>query len=218
MFCRNLGRKKVKKKSSFKDRIVMILVFSLILTGSIIGIYSYIHSKMALLELMEQRINRELDFFNEVTKNNRFIYDSESDFRSSLQSFVDEQSKDFTEDGYSSNFYLIDGNEIFSLTDASNITFSKELLSNIKQDKDGIIHTYLNGKLHTLGFQNIQELEAIYTIVIPQEDYLQSIELYKIIIPIVTTLLVIFTSILMTIFINPFNAQLRMSETIAKRE
>lgn len=196
----------------------MILVFSLILTGSIIGIYSYIHSKMALLELMEQRINRELDFFNEVTKNNRFIYDSESDFRSSLQSFVDEQSKDFTEDGYSSNFYLIDGNDIFSLTDASNITFSKELLSNIKQDKDGIIHTYLNGKLHTLGFQNIQELEAIYTIVIPQEDYLQSIELYKIIIPIVTTLLVIFTSILMSIFINPFHAQLRMLETIAKRE
>jgi len=173
---------------------------------------------MALLELMEQRINRELDFFNEVTKNNRFIYDSESDFRSSLQSFVDEQSKDFTEDGYSSNFYLIDGNDIFSLTDASNITFSKELLSNIKQDKDGIIHTYLNGKLHTLGFQNIQELEAIYTIVIPQEDYLQSIELYKIIIPIVTTLLVIFTSILMSIFINPFHAQLRMLETIAKRE
>jgi len=196
----------------------MILVFSLILTGSIIGIYSYIHSKMALLELMEQRINRELDFFNEVTKNNRFIYDSESDFRSSLQSFVDEQSKDFTEDGYSSNFYLIDGNDIFSLTDASNITFSKELLSNIKQGKDGIIHTYLNGKLHTLGFQNIQELEAIYTIVIPQEDYLQSIELYKIIIPIVTTLLVIFTSILMSIFINPFHAQLRMLETIAKRE
>ena len=196
----------------------MILVFSLILTGSIIGIYSYIHSKMALLELMEQRINRELDFFNEVTKNNRFIYDSESDFRSSLQSFVDEQSKDFTEDGYSSNFYLIDGNDIFSLTDASNITFSKELLSKIKQDKDGIIHTYLNGKLHTLGFQNIQELEAIYTIVIPQEDYLQSIELYKIIIPIVTTLLVIFTSILMTIFINPFNDQLRMLETIAERE
>lgn len=196
----------------------MILVFSLILTGSIIGIYSYIHSKMALLELMEQRINRELDFFNEVTKNNRFIYDSESDFRSSLQSFVDEQSKDFTEDGYSSNFYLIDGNDIFSLTDASNITFSKELLSNIKQGKDGIIHTYLNGKLHTLGFQNIQELEAIYTIVIPQEDYLQSIELYKIIIPIVTTLLVIFTSILMSIFINPFHAQLRMLETIAERE
>lgn len=196
----------------------MILVFSLILTGTIIGTFSYIHSKMAMLELMEQRITREVDFFNEVAKRNRFIYDSESDFRNSLQYFVDEQSNGFTEDGYSSNFYLIDGNEIFNLTETSNITFSEELLFNIKQDKDGIIHTYLNGKLHTLGFQNIQELEAIYTIVIPQEDYLQSIELYKIIIPIVTTLLVIFTSILMTIFINPFNAQLRILEIIPEKK
>ena len=196
----------------------MILVFSLILTGTIIGTFSYIHSKMAILELMEQRINREVDFFNEVAKNNRFIYDSENDFRNSLQSFVDEQSKGFTEDGYSSNFYLIDGNEIFNLTEASNITFSEELLFNIKQDKDGIIHTYLNGKLHTLGFQNIQELEATYTIVIPQKDYLQSMDLFKIFIPIVTTLLVIFTSILMTIFINPFNAQLRMLEKIPEKK
>lgn len=195
------------KNLSLRDRILLIMISFIVATTSFIGYFSLNQSKSSLLHLMEQRIEREVALFYEVAQTNMFVFVSnEEAYDSSLKSFVKKQRSEMLQDKLTSHYFIVknDAANEFIPSGGNKLQFTEELLQQIQETKAGTIHAEISGQTYTLGYRNIQEIQGIFLIAIPQEDYLFPIKKMTTAIMLTVAIVLVIAIVLIALIIKHF--------------
>ncbi|PLR76998.1 methyl-accepting chemotaxis protein [Bacillus sp. V3-13] len=163
---------------SLQARLLAIILSLLLVTVSSIAYISFVKSKETTVQLMEQRLEKEAETISEMAKNLMLIYvGKEEKFSEKMEQVIKSQDAGLAQDDLKGEYFLINekGAEPFQVSRNSKLSFPESILTEIRSLEKGIVHREINGQLYTISFYNIQELNGIYTIVIPQQLYLKNI-------------------------------------------
>lgn len=172
------GQERSIQKLSLGTRL-FILFFSLLIASVVsAGASSYMQAKNMAIDTIESRLGREAEIMGYIAENLKFVYVSDEEyFRQQLEVNVRSQQKKLENDGITSDFYYIaDGKATpFKVSQKSGSPFTKETITSIQKEKNGIIHENMNGSAYTIAFQEIKEINGIYVLLIPTDTYMQPV-------------------------------------------
>ena len=163
--------------SSFTLGTRLLLLFITLLMVSVVtvGVSSYMKAKNMAVETVEHRLEREAQLIGYIAENLKFVYVSDEEyFRQQLESNVRSQQKKLKDDGIASDFFYISEGKAapFNVSKKSEYTFSDSQIKSIQQSKNGVIHSEVNGQDYTIAFNELNEINGIYVIVIPTSTYM----------------------------------------------
>ncbi|WP_281203238.1 methyl-accepting chemotaxis protein [Cytobacillus kochii] len=165
-------------KLSLQARLLIIVITILLFSATVVTMISISKSKETIIGFMEQRLDKETSYIYEIAQNLLLIYiDDENEYTTKLNQVIRRQESQLAQDGFSAYFFLINQNgaDPFSVSENRPINFPDNVVETITQQQNGIIERDMNGETYTIAFRNIQELKGIYTIAIPQSQYLQTL-------------------------------------------
>ncbi|PLR72643.1 methyl-accepting chemotaxis protein [Bacillus sp. UMB0728] len=170
--------KNLMARMPLQFRLLFLTLGLLVAAISAVAYISYEKSKDTAVELMEQRLERETKTFYQLAQNLMFIYvGKEDEFSKKVNQVLKGQEAELAKDGLHGEYFLISGGkaEAFDVSKKSSLKFPEKLLAGIQETKTGIAHENLNGKEYTLSYHNVQELNGVFLIAIPQEQYLHNV-------------------------------------------
>ncbi|MGM0853148.1 MAG: methyl-accepting chemotaxis protein [Bacillota bacterium] len=165
-------------KLSLKNRLLIVILLLVAITGSTIGGISYIKSKQATIHLMEQRLDREVTSMSDIAQSLMLLYiGKQEQFEKKLDDVIMKQDAALIQDNIEAQFFFIKDSKAvpFSVSKRSELRFEKPLIDRIENLEKGTIQTTIKGEPYTLAFHSIQELQGEYVMVVPQEEYMQDI-------------------------------------------
>lgn len=178
---------KVKRRNSMAEikwlksiplsvRLNVLVLVLLISSISIVGFTSYQKASETTIEMIEKRLIREVNTTAEISENLMFAYvGDEQEFNKRFNKQVlTKQSSQLIQDGLPTDFFVVTEAEAkpLPISENSQLTFTEDLITQIKEKDNGIIHTKINGEDFTLSFKQIQELKGIFLLVVPTESYM----------------------------------------------
>nr|WP_083388478.1 methyl-accepting chemotaxis protein [Anaerobacillus isosaccharinicus]MBA5587802.1 methyl-accepting chemotaxis protein [Anaerobacillus isosaccharinicus]QOY34041.1 methyl-accepting chemotaxis protein [Anaerobacillus isosaccharinicus] len=123
---------------------------------------------------------REVNVADEVAANLMYAYigDEEGFLKRFEKRVIPNQAAELIQDGLDPDFFLIkdDVATPFPISRNSSVLFSENLIANILQKDNGILHSNINGISYTLAFKQVQELKGTIILIVPTNDYLGPIE------------------------------------------
>ncbi|MGD6876577.1 methyl-accepting chemotaxis protein [Bacillus infantis] len=170
--------KNLMARMPLQFRLLFLTLGLLIAAISAVAYISYEKSKDTAIELMEQRLERETKTFYQLAQNLMFIYvGKEDEFSKKVNQVLKGQEAELAKDGLHGEYFLISEGkaEAFDVSKKSSLKFPENLLAGIQETKTGIAHENLNGQEYTLSYHNVQELNGVFLIAIPQEQYLHNV-------------------------------------------
>lgn len=192
--------KKIKQKDGLSLRNRILIVFITLLTIAIIavGFSSYNIAKNNIVKSIEDRLYSEASLMSEIASNLKFMYISdEAYFMQQLQASIRTQKEKLAHDGITSDYFYISGNETvpFNISKESLPEIPETIITEILEEKDGILHQAINGEKYTLSFLEMEEIEGIYVTIVPSSSYMQNINQMAYVMVAVMTVSVIITTI-----------------------
>ncbi|WP_341983527.1 methyl-accepting chemotaxis protein [Rossellomorea oryzaecorticis] len=154
------------------------MLFTVVVTGAIIGSLSYTHSKKNAIHLMEQRLEREVTSINDIAQSLMLLYVGNPDqFEKQLNKIIKKQDSALIQDDLKGEYFLVQDQKAtpFAVSKNTKLQFPEELIEEIEKNEKGTVQRTINGKKYTLAYHTIQELQGEYVIVIPQENYMKGV-------------------------------------------
>ncbi|WNS74312.1 methyl-accepting chemotaxis protein [Bacillus sp. DTU_2020_1000418_1_SI_GHA_SEK_038] len=165
-------------KITLQSRLLVLILGLLLLTVSSIAYISYGKSKDTAVNLIEQRLIKEVKSIYDLSQNLMLIYvGNEDKFNKKMNQVIKSQDAQLAQDGLSGSFFLINekGASPFQISKNTKIKFSQSTIDKIMKKQNGLIHQNIEGDHYTISFQSVQELKGIYVIAIPQSQYLKEV-------------------------------------------
>ena len=217
-----------KNKNNFSNRLnlgtrlLVLFVSLLMLSIGAVGASSYIKAKETTVETIENRLEREAELMGYIAQNLNFVYVSDKEyFMQQLEVNVRTQQKKLKSDGISSDFfYIVDGKATpFKVSEKSDNFLADGTINKIRKVKNGVLHEKMNGKDYTVAFQEMEEINGTFVLLIPTNSYMISINemAYYTLIVIAVSIIIatVFTSLLVRKVTSPLN-QLKNSMRIVR--
>lgn len=181
LFNKNFEKEKsLSGKITMQARLMILFLTLLIGSLSIIGYVSYSQSKEKTVQIIENRLMREVNVADEVAANLMYAYigDEAGFLKRFERRVIPNQAAELIQDGLDPDFFVIKSGEVYPMPISanSNIMFSEQLIQEIVQKDNGILHRTLNGIDYTLAFKQVQELKGTLVLFVPTNDYLGSIQ------------------------------------------
>jgi methyl-accepting chemotaxis protein len=156
----------------------MLVLVLLIASISVVGFTSYVKAKETTMDIIEDRLQREVNTTGEIAENLMFAYlgDEEEFIERFNKVVLTNQSSELIQDGLSAEFFLVNENKStpYLINKNTKISFSDRLITEIAEKENGVIHKNIKGKDYTLSFKNVQELKGQFLIAVPTENYLKT--------------------------------------------
>ncbi|MDQ0269463.1 methyl-accepting chemotaxis protein [Cytobacillus purgationiresistens] len=171
--------KRLTSHLSLQTRILVPVIIIFLITVSFVALISFGKYKETVTNLMEQRLEKEAEFIYEMSQSLMLIFvGNEDGFSKKINQVIKRQDAKLSQDGFKADFFLITekGPQPFDVSKHSDIIIDPLVLQEIQKKQNGLIHSEMNGNLYTISFRNVQELRGIYTIAIPQTQYLSNIK------------------------------------------
>nr|WP_257987842.1 methyl-accepting chemotaxis protein [Bacillus sp. V33-4] len=204
---------------SLQARLLAIILSLLLVTISSIAYISFVKSKETTVQLMEQRLEKEAATISEMAKNLMLIYvGKEEKFSEKMDQVIKSQDADMAQDDLKGDYFLINqkGVEPFQVSRNSKLVFPDSVLTDIRSQQKGILHREINRELYTISFHNIQELNGIYVIVIPQKLYLKNINEMATYMVITVLISLVVTSVIITLLVRSLTKPLSNLHEVMK--
>ncbi|MBS4191310.1 methyl-accepting chemotaxis protein [Bacillus sp. FJAT-49705] len=163
-------------KISLQTRLLVLILGLLLVSVSTVAYISYAKSKETTINLIEQRLTKEVQTIYDMAQNLMLLYvGDEEKFNKKMNQVIKSQDAELAQDGISGNFFLVNekGATPFQISKNTNIKFSQSIIDEIRKKENGLFHQNINGEPYTISFQSVQELKGIYAIAIPQKQYLK---------------------------------------------
>lgn len=221
----NLSMKKIQAaartilaKITLQTRLLILILCLLLLTVSTIAYISYVKSKGTAVNLIEQRMLKEVKTIYDLSQNLMLIYvGNEDKYNKKINQVIKSQDAELAQEGLSGSFFLVNekGASPFQISKNTKVMFSQSTIAEIIKKQNGLIHQKINGEHYTISFQSIQELKGIYAIAIPQSQYLKEVnEMAKYII--IAVIISLFTTSMIVIILvrNLTNPLSRLREVM----
>lgn len=198
----------------------MLLIFILLFVVSIniLGFTLYSKAKTTTIQIIEDRLSREVEIMSYIIKNLKFVYISDENyFFQQVEMSVRDQHKQLAADGIASDMYYMQNGKItpFQVSKKVENTFLSELVEKINKMDKGLFHEQLEGKDYTISVQKMNEINGNYVLVVPTNSYLGPVnQMHSFIIVLVIISLMICT-ILISLFVKSITKPLKeLQETM----
>ncbi|WP_066294650.1 methyl-accepting chemotaxis protein [Bacillus sp. FJAT-29937] len=206
-------------KITLQTRLLVLILGLLLFTVSSVAYISYVKSKDTAVNLIEQRLLKEVKSIYDLSQNLMLIYvGNEEYFNKKMNQVIKSQDAGFAQDGLSGSFFLVNekGATPFQISKNTKIQFSESTIDEIMNKQNGLIHQNIGGEDYTISFQSIQELKGIYVIAIPQSQYLKEVnEMAKyIIIAVIISLSI--TSVIVILLVRNLTSPLSRLREVMK--
>lgn len=188
---------RIRSRISLQNRLLILFISLLSLSIIIIGFTSYKLISNMTVEKVENRLVREVELMEQIASNLKFLYvTDESYFFQQLNSSIRSQQDQLAKENLSSEYFYIKDTEAFpfTLSESSLPSIPKSIVESIVKQNDGVLHANLDKTSYTFAFQPMQEIEGIYVLMVPTNNYLQPVhKVAKITLFLALTLIIIAT-------------------------
>ncbi|APH06980.1 hypothetical protein A9C19_06190 [Bacillus weihaiensis] len=166
-------------KISLQTRVLFLVLLLLVTSISVVGFTSYDKSKETTIEIIEERLDREVNTTSDIVANLAFAYVGDpKEFQNRVNKVViPSQSTALIRDGLPAKFFLISENEAIPMdvNKDPGMKISDSVIKKIQEQHHGVIHAAMDGIDYTMSFKEIQELKGIYLIAVPTDKYMEPI-------------------------------------------
>lgn len=178
----------------------------------------YSKAKTTTIEIIENRLSREVEIMSYIIKNLKFVYVSDENyFFQQVEMSVREQQKQLAADGITSDIYYMQNGNItpYQVSKKVKNTFSSKLVEKINKMDKGIFHEQLEGEDYTISVQRINELNGNYVLVVPTNSYLGPVNQMHSFIIVAVMISLIICTILISLFVKSITKPLKnLQETM----
>ncbi|GAA0345909.1 hypothetical protein GCM10008967_40420 [Bacillus carboniphilus] len=193
------------KRLNLSTRLFLLFVILFISSIVIVGVSSYMKAKELTMESIENRLVREVELMGYITQNLKFVYVSDEDyFMQQVEVNIRQQQSKLETDGIKSEFFYIKNNEVVpsKISEGEVPAFSKEFITNIATSKNGVLHESIDNKDYTIVFQDMEQINGIYVMLIPTHSYMEDVSqmgYFTLFVILVSTIII---SILIILFVR----------------
>ncbi|MEJ9371385.1 methyl-accepting chemotaxis protein [Schinkia azotoformans] len=210
--------KKIYNRLSLQSRLLLIFILLFVVSINILGFTLYSKAKTTTIQIIEDRLSREVEIMSYIIKNLKFVYISDENyFFQQVEMSVRDQHKQLAADGIASDMYYMQNGKItpFQVSKKVENTFLSELVEKINKMDKGLFHEQLEGKDYTISVQKMNEINGNYVLVVPTNSYLgPANQMHSFIIVLVIISLMICT-ILISLFVKSITKPLKeLQETM----
>ncbi|KEF36764.1 methyl-accepting chemotaxis protein [Schinkia azotoformans MEV2011] len=210
--------KKIYNRLSLQSRLLLIFILLFVVSINILGFTLYSKAKTTTIQIIEDRLSREVEIMSYIIKNLKFVYISDENyFFQQVEMSVRDQHKQLAADGIASDMYYMQNGKItpFQVSKKVENTFLSELVEKINKMDKGLFHEQLEGKDYTISVQKMNEINGNYVLVVPTNSYLGPVnQMHSFIIVLVIISLMICT-ILISLFVKSITKPLKeLQETM----
>ncbi|KHF40132.1 chemotaxis protein [Halalkalibacter okhensis] len=172
-------KKGVLHRVSLRNRLLLLFVTLLIISIVSVGLSSYMKAKEMTITSIENRLIREAQLMGYIAENLQFLYVSDHEyFMQQLQVNVRSQQKKLEEDGMITDFLYISNDEAipFSVSSETIASLSEDLIQEMTEMKNGVIHRVVDGKEFTISFQEMKEVDGVYVLLVSTDSYMGPVQ------------------------------------------
>nr|QRZ20050.1 methyl-accepting chemotaxis protein [Virgibacillus sp. AGTR] len=150
---------------------ITLLLFSMIA----VGVISYLKAKETTMTSIENRLIRETELMGYIADNLKFLYVSDDAyFKQQLEANVRSQKLKLADDGMTSHYFYIEGGQAvpFKVSKGELPVISEQLVNDIVEKNKGLFHRTINDEEYTITFQEMEEIQGIYVLLVPTASYM----------------------------------------------
>lgn len=162
-------------KANLRTRLLVPILTLIILSLVAVGLTSYVQAKNLTMTTIEDRLSRETELMGYIAQNLHFLYVSDQDyFMQQLNSNIRTQQNQLADDGIESEFFYITENEAipFSISEDALPEIPDSLITEITETGDGQFQTELAGEDYTISFQEMDEINGTYVLLVPTSSFI----------------------------------------------
>ncbi|WP_047980318.1 methyl-accepting chemotaxis protein [Ornithinibacillus contaminans] len=167
-----------KRNISLRSRLLGIFITLLTISITAVGISSYTLARNATIESIENRLVREAELMGYIAENLKFLYVSDDDyFMQQLESNIRAQKEKLASDGITSDYFYLTGDSVaaFNVSTNSLPEIPETLVQTISEMKKGLLQHTIDGEEYTLSFQEVEGIDGIYVVLVPNASYMATI-------------------------------------------
>jgi len=162
-------------KANLRTRLLVPILTLIILSLVAVGLTSYAQAKNLTMTTIEDRLSRETELMGYIAQNLHFLYVSDQDyFMQQLNSNIRTQQNQLADDGIESEFFYITENEAipFPVSADALPEIPDSLITEITETGDGQFQTELAGEDYTISFQQMDEINGTYVLLVPTSSFM----------------------------------------------
>lgn len=165
-------------KISLQMRLFILILSLLIASISTVGITSYEKATDTALNMMEDRMEREVEMLYAIAQNLAYIHAGDKDtFIKKYDRYIKNLRSDLAQDGLDSHTFLIKNNEAISFEKGGGkLKIPPNLINQVTKEKTNVFYYKIDGESYTLGHKPIQELDGIFLLAIPTDEYMGGVK------------------------------------------
>ncbi|SDP55119.1 methyl-accepting chemotaxis protein [Halobacillus aidingensis] len=171
-------------------RLTAIVCALVLISVSMIGFFSYMKAKENQMDLVQDRLERELLMAQDVAEQLMYAFvGDQEEFTKRMEGYSNSQQAQIQQDGLSSEAYLINNEGIYSYPTMDEAPFPEPLAKELLNKENGTETVQLDGKGFVLSYAPVQELQGIYVLGVPERDFMSGVRqmaMYTLILGLIT--------------------------------
>lgn len=217
---KTVSKKKKNRTLSFQARLSIIVCILFLLSISCLGYLSYSKAKENQIELVQNRLEREVFVMKDMARSMMYAYVGDKEtFNKQIAQVVESQRAELMQDGFSSRMYLLRDAEVQSFPEKETLEvgFNKEIINKIQAEEDGTYMADYKGERRLFAYGAIQDFKGIYIISIPAHEFMSSVNQFaKYTITVAAVSLLLVFVIVYILIRNMFNPLVQLQRIMRK--
>ncbi|MEQ6377713.1 methyl-accepting chemotaxis protein [Bacillaceae bacterium S4-13-56] len=192
-------------KLGLQGRLLILVLSLLLVTISSVGYISYTKAKEATMNLIEFRLEREVEIISQAAQNLSIMsVGNQSEFNRSFEQEVQKMRHSLVASGIKADFFYLKESNVFpyKVSDDSEFEIPKDIVKEMNRDYSGLLHTEVNQEDYTIVYEYIPHIQAKYIVAIPTETYMGSIYEIKNFLLITTLLSLIGSTVIIILIVR----------------
>ena len=186
------------RRLSLQARLSMIICIMVACSIGLIGFFSYTKAKDSQMSLVQDRLERELLMVQDVAEQLMYAFvGDQEEFLNRMQGYSTSQQAELVQDGLSSNAYIVKEDGVYSYPENEKMQkFPASFIEEVRNSENGTMIQKVNGEEFVFSYAPIQELQSVYMLGIPEEDFMSGVNqlaTYTLVLGAATLLIVIIT-------------------------
>ncbi len=209
-----------KVRLNLQTKLLMMMLSLVVITISIVGMFSYNKASETTRTIIENRLERETETTYDIAKNLKFSFIRDEDmFNKRLSESINTQYVGLQQDDMIADIFLLDKESVTSYKKNGKdaITLTSASKKQISELENGVLHANIGDKEYTLAFKQIQELNGIYVIAVETESYMQPIYELRNFIAVAVIASILLTAAVIVLVIRSITSPLSALSTVMKR-
>ncbi|MYL47945.1 hypothetical protein GLV98_00520 [Halobacillus litoralis] len=173
-------------------RLTVIVCALVLISVSMIGFFSYTKAKENQMNLVHDRLERELLMAQDVAEQLMYAFvGDQEEFTKRMEGYSNAQQAQIQQDGLSSEAYLINNEGIYSYPTMDEAPLPEPLAKKLLNKENGTETVQLDGESFVLSYAPVQELQGIYVLGVPEIDFMSGVRqmaMYTLILGLITVI------------------------------